>query len=64
MKDPRMAFGFVLLLVTATLAGIIALGKVEQATSFGLNYLLGSLATLSGGFAQWAFAGKDKSKND
>jgi len=61
MKDPRMIFGFVLLLVTAGLAATIALGHVEQTTSFGLNYLLGSLATLSGGFANWAFGKETKS---
>lgn len=52
-------FGFSLLMVTAVLAAIIALGKVEMQTSYGLNIVLGSLATLSGNFAQWAFTHKD-----
>lgn len=54
--DPRMLFGFALLLLLTILAAVIALGKVEQQTSFGLQYILGALATLAGGFAQWAFA--------
>lgn len=54
--DLRMAFGFGLLLVIAGLALAIALGKVHQDTSFGLQYLLGSLSSLAGGFAQWAFS--------
>ena len=56
----KVVFGIVLLFVLAALAGLIALGKVEQNTSFGLTYILGALSTLAGGFAQWAFSGKDK----
>jgi hypothetical protein len=59
MKDMRMIFGFALLIIIAALAAIIALGHVEQSTSYGLNIVLGSLATLAGGFAQWAFGKKD-----
>ncbi len=54
--DPRMIFGLLLLLVITILALIIALGKVHQETSYGLEIVLGNLATLSGGFAQWAFS--------
>jgi hypothetical protein len=50
-----MAFGYLLLTVVSLLAGVIALGKVVEATSFGLQIVLGSLATLCGSFAQWAF---------
>ncbi len=53
----RMIFGFALLAVIVSLAVVIALGKVEKDTSHGLELLLGCLATLSGGFAQWAFSG-------
>ncbi len=55
-NEPRMLFGFAILLVITSLALIIALGKVEQGTSYGLEIVLGSLATLSGAFAQWAFS--------
>jgi len=56
----RMVFGFSLLLILALLALAIALGKVEEKTSYGLMPLLTALATLAGGFAQWAFSNKDK----
>lgn len=54
-----MIFGFSLLVILAALAAIIALGKVEEHTSYGLQIVLGSLATLAGGFAQWAFSNKN-----
>lgn len=56
----RMIFGFSLLLILAGLALAIALGKVEEKTSYGLMPLLTALATLAGGFCQWAFTSKDK----
>jgi len=57
MSDQRlkMIYGFAILASLVILASIIALGKVEQATSHGLEIVLGALAVLSGGFAQWAF---------
>ncbi len=59
----RMVFGFSLLLILAGLALAIAVGHVEEKTSYGLMPLLTALATLSGGFAQWAFStGKDRDK--
>lgn len=61
MSDNRlkMIFGFSILIVLAILAAIVGLGHVEMQTSYGLNIILGSLATLAGGFAQWAFGSKD-----
>ncbi len=53
----KMIFGFLLLILLATLAALIALGKVEQSTSHGLDQILGGLLVLSGGFAHWAFGG-------
>jgi hypothetical protein len=58
-----MLFGFGLLLVLAVLAAMIALGKVEMQTSYGLNIVLGSLCTLTGAFAQWAFNSKKDKDN-
>lgn len=57
MSDYRfkMIFGFALLLELGVLAAIVGLGTVKMETSYGLNIILGSLATLSGMFAQWAF---------
>lgn len=51
----KLLFGFLLLLTLATLSAVIALGKVEQASSHGLDMLLGGFLTLSGGFAGWCF---------
>jgi hypothetical protein len=52
----RMTFGFLLLLMVTLLATLLALGKVHQETSYGLEIVLGSLSTMSGMFAQWAFS--------
>lgn len=46
----RMCFGFSLLLILAGLALAIAIGHVEEKTSYGLMPLLTALATLAGGF--------------
>jgi len=58
-----MAFGFSILAVIAAVSLIIALGKVSQETSYGLEIVLGALAVLSGGFAQWAFGQGTKDKD-
>ena len=58
----KVIFGYLLLALLCALAAIIGLGKVEQHTSFGLEFILGSLVTLSGGFAQWAFSASNKSE--
>ena len=50
-----MIFGFLLLVLLAVLAAIIALGEVKSDTSHGLNEILGGLLVLAGGFAHWAF---------
>jgi len=60
----KMVFGFSVLAVLAAVALIIALGKVSQDTSYGLEIVLGALAVLSGGFAQWAFGQSTESKKD
>ena len=59
----KMTFGFLLLLMLAILAAIIALGKVEQLTSHGLEGIIGGLTALAGGFVNWAFTA-DKSSSD
>lgn len=50
-----MIFGFSLLLILAGLALAVAIGHVEEKTSYGLMPLLTSLSTLAGVFSQWAF---------
>lgn len=56
-----MVFGFSLLVILAGITLAIAMGKVEEATSYGLMPLLTSLSTLAGGFAQWAFSSRNDS---
>lgn len=60
----KMLYGFLLLLLLAILAVVIALGKVEQQTSYGLLPIITALATLSGAFGNWAFKDSDKDKKD
>lgn len=60
----KLIIGFVLVTELGILAVIIALGKVEQATSHGLDTVLGCLITLSGGFSYWAFQNKTSPPSD
>jgi hypothetical protein len=56
----KMLFGFCLLVVIGSLAAIIALGKVMEESSYGLQIILGCVTTLAGGFAAWAFGKSDE----
>ena len=56
--DPRMIFGFCLLGIYAALAIGIAFGRIEEATSFGLQPILSGLTGLGGAWAVWAFTTK------
>jgi hypothetical protein len=61
MNDKWKAlFGFALLFTIGSLAGVIALGKVMEESSYGLQIILGCITTLSGGFAAWAFGQRTK----
>ena len=51
----KIFFGFGLLVILSALAFVVALGKVEQSTSYGLAPILTALATLAGAFSNWAF---------
>jgi hypothetical protein len=65
LKRLKMLYGFVLLTMLSILGGIIAMGKVEQATSYGLLPIITALATLSGSFANWAFGeSRDDTKKE
>ena len=63
VEQQKMIFGFLALVVLATLAAIIALGKVHQDTSYGLDYILGGLTMMTGGFANWAFGSTKETKS-
>ncbi len=56
----RMIYGYAALAITAGLAAIIALGKVEGTTSHGLDIILGGLIGSQGAFSNWAFGDKGK----
>lgn len=58
----RMRYGYCVLGVLGILAGLIAIGKVQQATSYGLDYILGGLGGISAAFAGWAFSQVFQSK--
>ena len=60
----KLAFGFLLLVILGILSALIALGKVESGSSFGLDIILGGLLTLSGGFVGWAFRGSKDARDE
>ena len=62
LEQQKMVFGFMALVVLATLAAVIALGKVNQDSSYGLDYILGGLTMMTGGFANWAFGSTKEPK--
>ena len=61
----RMIFGFSLLIILAGLALSIALGHVEEKSSYGLMPLLVGVSNLATQFASYAFSSrKDDDKGD
>lgn len=64
LDELRMLFGFLVLLIIAVLTGVIAIGHVEESTSYGLIPIITVLATVGGGFAQWAFGAGGNKGND
>lgn len=48
-------FGFSTLVAYFILALIIAVGRIEEKTSYGLPIVLGALGPLGGAFVGWAF---------
>lgn len=65
MSDYRIKlwFGYMLVAVVAVLAGLVAWGKVDEKTSFGLRELILILGMLASMWAQWAFSGTREKKN-
>lgn len=55
------AFGFCTLIAYFILALVIAIGHIEEKTSFGLPIVLGALGPLGGAFVGWAFGQKQGS---
>lgn len=56
----KLLIGALMFLSLVVLAAIIGLGKVEQASSYGLQDVLGGLLVAFGAWSQWAFAGSRK----
>ncbi len=63
LDEPRLLFGFLLFMIVAALAFIIALGRVTEQESYGLMPLVSTLSTLAGIWAGWAFRAEDKPKD-
>ena len=64
LDEWKMVWGFLLLFIVGGLISRIALGKVEEATSYGLLPMIAMLAVLVGQWAQWAFGTKSPAKQD
>ena len=60
----RIVFGFCLLVILAGLALAIALGHVEEKTSYGLMPLMVAISSLATQFATWAFGGTKRGDKD
>ncbi len=56
--DPRHYFGLILLLALVILAGILALGNVDEKSSYGLDRVLMLLGVLGGAYGNWAFGSR------
>lgn len=54
----KMIFGMALLISLVSLATMLALGKIEEKTSYGLMPIITTLSTLAGLFGGWAFREK------
>ena len=66
MNDNTLSwlFGFFLTVVLATLACILALGHIEEKTSFGLNGVLAIISVIALGWAHWKFGNGGGNKKD
>ena len=53
----KILLGYLIFLNLSVLAAVIALGKVHQESSFGLQGIIGGLSFFAGGFSTWAFSG-------
>jgi hypothetical protein len=55
----RFLLGFCLVVGEIILAGLIALGKVDEKSSFGLTAIFAILAKVTLDFSAWAFSKHD-----
>jgi hypothetical protein len=61
---PHWIFGYCLLAILGFLSYHIAMDKVQQDTSYGLNEILICLTSLASAFAGWAFGSREHKKDD
>lgn len=60
----RMIYGFCLMLAVVVLAVLVALGRVEEKTSFGLGVLFMILKDMGADFGKWAFSIKSEPEKE
>ncbi len=60
----RMCFGLLLVTILGGLIAAIALGKVEERTSYGLMPLIVAVSNLATQFAGYAFSRNPKKEKD
>ena len=60
----KWILGCVIVVGLMTLGAAIALGHVEEKSSYGLQGILAILAKIALDFSQWAFLSKDRPKDD
>lgn len=56
----KMIWGFLVIVIIAALAVLIAFKNVEQQSSYGLEPILVALTAGLASFCNWAFAGREK----
>jgi membrane protein YqaA with SNARE-associated domain len=64
MNHFRAAYGIFLLIVVSILTVHLALGKVEEETSYGLMPLIVALASALGGYSTWLFGSREDDRRD
>ncbi len=63
LDQQKMVVGFLLVVIYAVLAGLIALGSVHKDTSYGLDFILGGLNSMTTGFTVWCFTSRNQGED-
>ena len=64
MDRYRFILGAIMVFSILALAGAIALGHVEEKTSFGLGAVLSIVGKLALDFSEWAFRNRKENEGD
>ncbi len=62
--DPRVIFGYYVFTAMVALAAMFGLGTVKKESSYGLDFLMGGITLMAGGWTQWAFSKPDSSRDE